>query len=185
MLKSLITIISLFTFLTFDSSQKSQPEIENLDCYLMPQIVSGATCFGTGAAAGISGHKYTAAVTSGGQTKPYDRTIELMITKSGVIVEAAYVTIPAGQTQSNNQLIFQNTSQRFGSVDITIANVNGSSSSACTWRSNSQYVMNCYHEDGDVSEGGEPGQDPDIPLEPTDPTDPDEPCIMDSNGNCI
>ncbi|WNB18449.1 hypothetical protein QYS47_30225 [Marivirga arenosa] len=181
--------IFLFANSNDNASVENYPEKDTdwNNCYLTPQIVPGGNCYGSGSAGqAVSGTRYTVAVTAGyNGAVNYNRTIELMLSKGSTIIDAAYVTIPAGATVSNNQDVFQIASERYGDVTITIANVNGSSSSACSWRSTTNNVRNCYHDDGNYSGGGLPGRDPEIPIEPNDPTNPNPPCIMDANGNCI
>jgi hypothetical protein len=113
---------------------------------------------------------YTVYASCGGNTKNYERQVEIYITKDNDIIDTAYVTIPANKNVSNNAAV----DGCGGRVTVKIANVinltNFGFDNSCSWRQTQGRFPEC-------ATSGSPGS----PIDYCNGHDADNDGICDDN----
>ena len=130
-----------------DTKQNSNARLSN---YILAAVVAGNNC-------AVGQRQYTVYATAG-QTKSFERQVNVIITRNNSLLEQKFVRIAPYQRQSPNVVVFSNATEQYGNVDVIIHEVfsNGINvTNDYELRNTTNNVQNCYF--GNPSGG--PGPD--------------------------
>lgn len=118
--------------------------------YVLGHLVDEGLCYNM---YNVAARSYSISVTSGLTTTSYNRTVHVAVVKGQNILTSAILTIPAGQTQSQNIPVFESATTRHGTVSVipyTVFNGSQDITDQHELRKTSTVADNCYNSNSNL-----------------------------------